>query len=39
MIGDWIQDNEKGIAEEVRKNYEAQMKEASQQLNTFVMKF
>ena len=39
IIGDWIEANEKGLAEEGRKNYEAQMKEASQQLNTFVMKF
>ena len=39
IIGDWIEDNEKGLAEEGRKDYEAQMKEASQQLNTFVMKF
>ena len=39
IIGDWIEANEKGLAEEGRKDYEAQMKEASQQLSTYVMKF
>jgi len=39
IIGDWIEANEKGLAEEGRKIYEEQMKEASQQLNTYVMKF
>lgn len=39
IIGDWIEANEKGLAEEGRKVYEEQMKEASQQLNTYVMKF
>lgn len=39
IIGDWIEANEKGLAEEGRKAYEEQMKEASQQLNTYVMKF
>lgn len=39
IIGDWIQDNEKGLAEEGRKDYEEQMKESALMLTELVQPF
>jgi len=39
IIGDWIEDNEKGLAEEGRKEYEEQMKESALMLTELVQPF